>query len=164
MPSLSVVDLSGKSHRVDTTGRITVVVFVSTICPISNDYNDRLIALYREFEPRGVQWLFLNSNSNETATDILRHTEAAGFPFSIYQDPGNHVADRLGATVTPQAFLLDRQGIVRYRGQIDDARNPARVSVHALKQALEDLLAGRMVARQETRAFGCTIKRVKKSS
>ncbi|MBL8233497.1 MAG: redoxin domain-containing protein [Bryobacterales bacterium] len=162
--SLTAQDLAGKTHQITTQGRVTVVVFLSSVCPISNDYNDRLSALYREYVPKGVQFLFVNSNSNESARDILQHAKAAEYPFAVHQDPGNHVADVLGATVTPEVFILDREGMVRYKGQIDDARNPARVQVHGVKAAVEDLLAGREVARKETKAFGCTIKRVKKAS
>jgi thiol-disulfide isomerase/thioredoxin len=160
----TVRSLEGKQVRLETAGRLTVVVFLSSVCPISNDYNDRMIALYREYEPKGIQFLFVNANSNETAAEIAQHVKAAEYPFPVYQDPDNHVADRLGATVTPEVFVLDREGRLRYKGQIDDARNPARVQVRGVKSAIEDLLAGREVAREETKAFGCTIKRVKKTS
>lgn len=164
VPVLTAQDLSGKTVQLTTAGRITVVVFLSSVCPISNDYNDRLIALHRHYLPKGIQFLFVNSNSNETPRDISQHARSAEYPFPILQDPGNHIADLLGATVTPEVFILDPQGMIRYKGQIDDARNPARVQVHAVKAAVEDLLAGREVARKETKAFGCTIKRVKKAS
>jgi thiol-disulfide isomerase/thioredoxin len=161
---LTVRSLDGKDVRVETAGRLTVVVFLSSVCPISNDYNDRMIALYREYEPKGIQFLFVNANSNETAQEIAQHIKTAEYPFPVYQDPDNRVADKLGAAVTPEVFILDREGRLRYKGQIDDARNPARVQVHGVRSAIEDLLAGREVARQETKAFGCTIKRVKKAS
>lgn len=161
---LTVRDLEGRTVQVGTAGRLTVVFFVSSVCPISNDYNDRMSALYRDYESKGVQFVFVNSNTNESTREIAQHSKAAEFPFPVYQDPGNRLADKLGATVTPEVFILDRDGMLRYKGQIDDARNPARVQVHGVKAAVEDLISGREVSRKETKAFGCTIKRAKKAS
>jgi hypothetical protein len=82
----------------------------------------------------------------------------------VYKDPGNLLADQLGATVTPEVYVFDNAGVLRYHGQVDDSRNPARVKAHTLRAALDELLAGKSVTRAETKAFGCTIKRVKKVS
>lgn len=162
--SLAVQDLDGKNVSFATPGKITVVTFVSAVCPISNEYNDRMSSLFRELSGKGVQLLFVNSNSNETIREIAEHRKAAEFPFAVYRDPGNHLADRLGANVTPESFIFDETGVLRYRGQIDDARNPARVQVHSVRKAIEELIAGKPVSRQETKAFGCTIKRTRKAS
>jgi hypothetical protein len=70
------------------------------------------------------------------------------------------VADRFGATLTPEAVVIDAGGASRYQGAIDDARNPARVKVAALQIAIKDLLAGRPVSVKSKRAFGCAIKKV----
>ena len=78
----------------------------------------------------------------------------------ILKDWRNTVADRYGATLTPEAVVLDSGGASRYQGAIDDARNPARVKVRAVQTAVEDLLAGRAVSVKPIRAFGCAIKKV----
>lgn len=162
--SFTVHDTEGKPAQVRLAGQPAVVIFLSTICPISNEYNARLSTLYQQYSAKGVRFAFLNANSNETAADVRTHAKAAEFPFPVYRDAGNVVADRLEAEVTPEAYLFDRDGVLRYRGAFDDARNPARVKVQGLRDALEEVLAGKPVTRARTKAFGCTIKRLKKSS
>jgi hypothetical protein len=157
-------DLNGARTVLTLTGKTTAIVFLSAECPISNEYNDRMIALHHDYAARGVQWIFVNANQNESVALVKDHVRAAGFPFSVYKDRANRLANRLGASVTPEAFVIDSGGKLRYRGHIDDSRNPARVQLHGLREALEATLKGEPVARQETKAFGCTIKRVRKTS
>lgn len=138
----------------------TVLLFLSTQCPISEAYRERVFALTRHFAERPVRMLLINANDNEAAAEAARY--AAGLPFSvpILKDWHNTVADRYGATLTPEAVVLDSGGASRYQGAIDDARNPARVKVRAVQTAVEDLLAGRAVSVKPIRAFGCAIKKV----
>jgi thiol-disulfide isomerase/thioredoxin len=141
------------------TGEVTVVTFISTTCPVSNSYNDRMKDLYRYYAGKGVKFVFLNSNQNESAAAIQDHARQAGFEFPVHKDAGNVLADRFGAQYTPESFLLDRTGNIRYHGRIDDAQNPARVRQNSLRLALDAVLSGGEVAVGETKAFGCTIKR-----
>lgn len=164
LEQLTLLDAAGAQHRVALPGRISVVMFVSAQCPVSNAYNDRMIQLFRDYSPRGVQFIFVNANFNETVAEIESHRRASGFPFPVYRDPDSVAADRLGATVTPEAFLFDSEGKLLYRGHIDDSRNPARIKTSSLRLALDQALAGRPVLKPETKAFGCTIKRKKQSS
>ena len=75
----------------------------------------------------------------------------------------NTTADRFGAQVTPETFVLDQAGTILYHGYIDDSRNPANIKVQGLRVALDAALTGRSPERAETKAFGCTIKRNKAS-
>jgi thiol-disulfide isomerase/thioredoxin len=143
---------------------ITVVVFTSTVCPVSNSYNLRMKELYRDYEPKGVKFQFLNANQNESQAEVEDHARNVGFPFLVSKDANNVMADRLGAEYTPESFVIDREGVVRYHGRIDDAQNPARVRHNSLRLAIDAVLAGRDVPAPETKAFGCTIKRVRKAS
>ena len=145
-------------------GDLTVVMFVSVQCPISNDYNERMSALYNDYTAKGVKFVFVNANVNETPTQILDHAKQVGFPFPVYRDVSNAVADRFGAQVTPESYVMDKTGTLLYHGAIDDARNPVRVTSKGLRLALDAVLAGKPVAITETRAFGCTIKRVRKTT
>jgi protein-disulfide isomerase len=162
--AVTVQDADGKAVRFELQGAVTAVIFTSTKCPISNDYNDRMSAVFRDYGAKGVRFVYVNANSNEPASEVAEHTRAAEFPFAVYKDPGNLLADQLGATVTPEVYVFDNAGVLRYHGQVDDSRNPARVKAHTLRAALDELLAGKSVTRAETKAFGCTIKRVKKVS
>lgn len=161
---VTLMDSMGSRLPVALDGQVTAVVFISSLCPISNEYVDRMIALWRQFAPRGVRFLFVNSNVNESAREVREHAAAAAFPFPVYQDIRNGLANRLRASITPEAFLLDASGAVRYQGAFDDARNPARVKVEFLKEGIEALLSGKPVPRTAAKATGCTIKRERKAS
>ena len=87
------------------------------------------------------------------------------FAFPVYKDPNNSLADRFNAQVTPETFVIDRTGVLRYHGSIDDSpANEARVTARPLRDALDSVLAGKDVARKEVKAMGCTIKRARRSS
>ena len=80
--------------------------------------------------------------------------------FTIFKDPANKIADRLGATVTPEVYLLDANNKLIYRGRIDNAKDAAQVNSSEVRDAIEATLAGKPVAKTTATAFGCTIKRV----
>ncbi|MCX6596843.1 MAG: redoxin domain-containing protein [Acidobacteria bacterium] len=145
-------------------GKVTVVAFISVQCPISNDYNERMEALYRDYSSKGVKFIFVNANASEPAAEVATHAKSAGFSFPVYKDQGNAAADKFGAQVTPETFVMNEAGVVLYHGAIDNARNPARVTAKGLHDALEAVLNGKAVPQAETKAFGCTIKRVRRSS
>jgi thiol-disulfide isomerase/thioredoxin len=161
----AVADLDGKSLGFAALrGPVTVVTFVSTTCPVSNAYNDRMSAVYRNYAAKGVKFVFVNANRNESAANVREHAQSVGFPFSVYKDPENRLADRFDAQVTPESFVIDSDNVIRYHGQIDDSRNESRVHTQALRMALDAVLAGQAPPVAETKAFGCTIKRQRNST
>ncbi len=143
-------------------GNVTVVTFIATKCPISNAYNERMKSVYQDYSAKGVRFIFINSNSSEPAAEVAEHAQTHGFTFAVYKDPDNAVADRFGAQVTPESFVIDSNGVIRYHGYIDDSRNADRIQKQGLRLALDAVLAGKQVETAETKAFGCTIKRGKK--
>lgn len=145
-------------------GDTTVVIFVSTRCPVSNGYNDRMRALYDDYSAKGVKFVFINANVNEPLDEVAQHAKQHSFTFPVYKDSENKVSDRFGATVTPETFVIDRSGTIRYHGYIDDSLNPAGIHKQGLRMALDAVLAGNDVPVTETRAFGCTIKRGRRAS
>ena len=153
--------LSAAPEQFATAGHVTTVIFIATQCPVSNAYNERMKALYNDYAPKGVQFVFLNANSTEPAADVERHRDAHAFPFPVYKDVNNVFADKVGAAVTPHAFVFDAQGTLVYRGSIDNAQNIERVTAHPLRDALDATLGGRPVPVAESKAFGCSIKRAK---
>lgn len=158
-------DLDSKQVRFsDVKAHVTVVTFISTQCPVSNAYTDRMNAVYNDYSGKGVKFLFVNANNNEPPAEVRSHAKEVGFVFPVYKDKSNVVADRFGASVTPESYVIDDSGMVRYRGAIDDSRNPARVRTQGLRMALDAVLSGKPVAVQETKAFGCTIKRVRRTT
>ena len=74
----------------------------------------------------------------------------------------NKIADLYSAQVTPEVFVLDAKGLILYHGRIDDSKNAEKVEKKDLAAALDALLAGKKIENAETKAFGCTVKRVEK--
>lgn len=138
----------------------TVVMFISTRCPFSNGYNERMEQLEKDYGSRGIRFLGVNSNVNEPNAEVLSHARSHGFTFAVLKDDGSRVADLYGALHTPEIFVVDQSGTLRYHGRIDENAQEARgVRSPDLRNALDALLAGRPVPVSETKAFGCSIKR-----
>jgi peroxiredoxin len=160
----SVQDLNGKTVPFSALkGDITVVTFISTQCPVSNSYNDRMNAIFQEYSAKGVTFIFVNANRTESPSEVQEHAKSVGFAFPVYKDMNNQLADKFGAQVTPESYVIDSAGVIRYHGSVDDSQNPARVEKHTLRMALAAVLSGAPVSIQLTKAFGCTIKRVRKA-
>lgn len=156
--------LDGNPRHFDLAARkATVVVFVSTVCPVSGDYLPRLERLWSEFRDNyGVTLLVVFPNKTESLVAVRKHVVEMRFPFPAYRDEGNVLADRLGALVTPTAVVCDRTGAVAYIGAIDDAVNPARVKRDYLRDAIRAVLSGRQPEAGIQTPYGCTIKRIRK--
>ena len=154
-------DATGREHALSgLRGKAgTVLIFVSTRCPVSNMYNERMQKLAEDYRAKGVAVVGINSNVKELAADIKSHAAEKNLTFTILKDSGAKIADRLGATKTPEAFFLDAQNRLVYHGALDNAQNPVMVNTHHLRNAVEAVLAGKAVERPEVKAFGCTIKR-----
>ncbi len=164
-PSLRLSDINHQPVEIQASKSMaTVVIFVSTFCPVSNAYHDRYKQLVSKFAAKSVQFVFINSNDNETLDDVKEHIRAAELSFPVYKDWKNSVADKLGASMTPEAFVLDRKGEVLYHGAVDDSKNEARVKISALHDAIANVLNRKSVAKKELKAFGCTIHRYRKIS
>lgn len=143
--------------------RGTVLIFVSTQCPVSNAYNERMERLAQEYAARGVRVVGINSNREETPEAISAHARTNNLTFPILKDMGNRIADQFGAQFTPEVFFLDASNRVVYHGRIDNNRNAAQANTADLRNAIDAVLANRPIAVTEARAFGCTIKRVGQS-
>ena len=154
-------DASGREHSLSLLkgAKGTVVIFVATKCPVSNAYNERMQTLAQEYRAKGIHVIGINSNSTEPAAEIKAHAAEKGLTFPILKDEGNRVADRLGASVTPEAFVLDAGNRLVYRGRIDNSRDAAGVTASELRDATDAVLSGKPVAKTDVRAFGCVIKR-----
>jgi peroxiredoxin len=144
-----------------------VVVFLGTECPINNDFLPVLVRLHKEYTGRGVQFLGINSNRQDTPARVADHARRNVLPFPVLKDAGNKVADQFGAQRTPEVFLLGGAGKILYRGRIDDQfgigyRRPGKPSRRDLACALDEVLAGKAVSVSSTPVAGCRIARVTK--
>jgi peroxiredoxin len=112
------------------------------------------------YAKKGVLFVGINSNKTESVEEAVAHAKQHGHTFPILKDPGNKVADLYDAKRTPEIFVVGKDGKLLYHGRIDDNSDDAsKVTSPDLKNALDALLAGQPVAKAETKAFGCTIKR-----
>jgi peroxiredoxin len=162
VPDFSLKDLSGKEHSLyaNLNQKGAVVMFISTQCPVSNAYNERMVELYKMYSGKGVAFLAVNSNTGESIEEIEKHSHKHEFEFPVLKDWRNVVADKFGALVTPETYLIDSTGVLRYHGRIDDSRRAAQVKERDLQNALDAYLQGKPIAKKEAQAMGCTIKRV----
>jgi hypothetical protein len=129
--------------------RAYVLAFVSARCPGSTAYDSRLAEFAREYGPRGVALVGVDSGSGET-------TSGLGFP--VLHDPGDAKAHELGIQFVPEVLVFDPHWTLRYRGRIDDDAAGSAVPSGDLKAAVDAVLAGREVRLKQTKAFGCAIE------
>jgi len=140
-----------------------VVVFTCNHCPFAKAYEPILIDLATRYAEHNVRFVLINSNDPKVAPEdsyekMLERANEKKYPFPYLYDANQAIATAYGATVTPHIFLLDDKLVLRYRGRVNDHRDPAQVKSHDLVAAIDALLAGKEVAVPTTKAFGCTIK------
>ncbi len=142
---------------------VLVVMFTCNHCPYVVAYEDRMVAIQRDYAPKGVQLVAINSNDDKAYPEdgypqMVKRAEEKGFNFPYIRDPDQKAAEAYGAVCTPHVFAFDKDRKLRYKGRIDDSRDPSQVKSHDLSNALDDMLAGSTVREPETRPFGCSIK------
>lgn len=141
-----------------------VVMWMCNHCPYVVGCADRIVALAEESMGGGLAWVAICSNDETTHPEDgpLKMAEYAvkwRLPFPYLRDASQSVARAYGAERTPEIFLLDSRGVCVYEGAFDDSpRDAGAVKDRPLRDAIEDLLAGRPVRRAQTSAIGCTIK------
>jgi peroxiredoxin len=155
---------TGRLHRLSQhRGRVLVIVFVGTSCPVGELYIGRLAELATTYQSRNVDFLAINSNASESIAEVAQHARESGVNFPVLKDPENRVADELLAERTCESLVIDGQGQLRYRGAIDDQYGQRtrqdRPAHYYLTDAIESVLAGRRVLVQETHVVGCPIER-----
>jgi thiol-disulfide isomerase/thioredoxin len=162
---LTLHDLLGRPHSLAewSDSKFVVVAFLGTECPLSKLYGPRLDELAAEFIPRGVAFLGVNPNAQDSLSDVAAFVRRHKISFPIFKDIDGAVAERMGAVRTPEAFVLDAERVVRYWGRIDDqyrvgVRRPAPTR-RDLADALNDLLDAKEPVRPAVRSVGCRIGR-----
>jgi peroxiredoxin len=157
----TVVDSAGWKKS-----KAVVVVFLGAQCPLSNDFLPELGRLHGEYAPKGVRFVGVNSNRQDTPAHVAAHARKNAVPFPVVKDPANKAADGFGARRTPEAFLIDPAGKVVYRGRIDDQfgvgyRRAGKPTRRDLAEAIDEVLAGKPVSRPRTEPAGCFIARLR---
>jgi len=153
--------------------KAVVVVFTCNHCPVAKAYEDRLIAIQKDYQDKGVRLIAISSNSpKRQPQDSLEKMKdrAAGkdlggwreakepFNFPYLFDATQKVAKAYGATCTPHVFILDADRKIAYTGAIDDNMKPKEVETSYVRDALDAILAGEKPPKAVTKQFGCSIK------
>jgi peroxiredoxin len=172
LAGFSLPDTHGNARTLDEwrDSKVVVLAFIGTDCPLAKIYAPRLEALNQEFAPRGVAFVGIDSNLQDSIGDIATYARIHGVTFPVLKDLNNELADRLGAQRTPEVFVLDQERVVRYWGRIDDQYGFQTGAGYArprlvrsdLAEAVKELLADKPVSVPVVPADGCLIGRVKK--
>ncbi len=160
--NFSLKDYKGKEYTLGDfkNSKAVVIMFIATQCPVSNGYNTRMEQLYENYKDKGITFIGINSNKQESVDEIRSHAKEHNLNFIILKDPDNVVADKFGASVTPEIFVLNRNLDILYHGRIDDSRRESDVKSKDLQNTLDEILSGKKISTTTTKAFGCSIKRV----
>ncbi|MCX8009771.1 MAG: thioredoxin family protein [Ignavibacteria bacterium] len=143
--------------------KLIAIIFSCNHCPYVKAYEDRIIEIQKTYQ-NDLQVVAINSNDEvnypeDSFEQMKIRAKEKGFNFPDLRDADQTIAEKYGATHTPEIFLFDEKRILRFHGKIDDNwQNPKAVKETYLKNAIDDLLAGREVKTPETFTIGCTIK------
>lgn len=158
--------VSGDSIALDhrSSGPLAVLIFTSNFCPYSVKYEDRIKELYQQFSKRDIQFFLVNPNvtPEDSPEEMKKKARALNYPFPYLKDHQQVLTEIMGATRTPEVFLLKpvKNGFeLVYRGAIDDNPQTAYdVENPYLRNAIQSVLAGDTVEPTEVRVTGCVIK------
>ena len=165
-PDFALPGTDDKTHDLASvaTSELLVVAVSCNHCPYVIAYEERMVALAKEYGAKNVAWIAVNANDATRYPDdgmqpMKVRARERSFPFAYVRDDSQAFTRALGARFTPELFVFDKERKLRYHGRIDDNhRDPSRVTSHDVKNALDALLAGNDVLTPETTAFGCSVK------
>ena len=159
--SFSLPDTDGKSHTLDSLRgkKGTVIVWLSAQCPVVAAYKDRINEIAAAYKDKGINFIGINSNATEDLTWVKSNAAEFGYKFPMLIDKGNVLADKWGATVTPEVYFLDNKNVLKYHGAIDNDRSGKNIQEQFLKTAFDSALTGKAIEKTKTAAFGCSIKK-----
>ncbi len=163
--SPKLADLHGKVHepiKADTR-KATVILFTLSDCPIANAYAPEINRLVADYSSKDVGFYLAHVDRDLAAAAARQHAAGYAFRCPVLLDSQHALVKALGATKTPQAFLLGPDGKTLYRGRInnlfaDYGQRRQTVTHHDLRAALDAVLAGKPIAQAVTEVIGCHIQ------
>jgi hypothetical protein len=139
--------------------RLTVYFLAGTTCAATTDYAERLVALVDAYGVKGVDFVFIYPNKNESAADKRKFHKERKLGGAFLNDADGAIVKRLAARRTGEALLCDKEGRVLYRGGVDDnLKDAAKVKARYLAQAIDEALAGKAVSVTTGKVFGEMVK------
>ena len=154
-PALNVSGPQPKTAEFDSskTKRVTAYIFVGVTCPATNAYIDRFKQLEQQYGPKGVDFIYLYPNNNDTTDAKLAFHKQKGLTGRLIDDQGAKLARLFKAQRTSELFVTNAQGIVVYHGAVDDSRDPNGVKQRYLANALDALLQSKPIEVATTQVF-----------
>ena len=166
-PQFELADTRGGRHNFDEWQghKAVVLFFVTTDCPVGNSYVPEMNRIREAYAARGVLFFAVQAETSVAETEVARYAAEYRYTFPLLLDPQQVLVRWTGATITPQAAVLTSEGKLLYLGRIDnrveDFGQQRFQATHAdLREALDDILAGKPVPHPLTKSVGCAIKRV----
>jgi thiol-disulfide isomerase/thioredoxin len=175
-PAFSLKGVDGKTYSLASFNKykILVIIFTCNHCPTAQAYEDRIIQLTKDYNPKGVGIVAVSPNDPKSIRlDELGYTDMSdtyaemklrakqkkfNFPY-LYDGDKQAMAKAYGPATTPHVFIFDRARILRFQGRIDDVEKPLETpTTHDTRNAIEELLQGREVTVKTTKVFGCSVK------
>jgi len=161
LENFALPDLSGTEQSLDKLEgeNGAVLVWVSAQCPVVKSYNERINQVADELKAKGINLIGINSNATESLDWVKSHATDVGYKFPVLIDKGNVLADKLGASVTPEFFYFDKANVLLYHGALDNDRSGKNVTTNYLRDAFDSALGKQPIKTAKTNAIGCSIKR-----
>lgn len=165
VPDFSMTDFAGKTHTLaDYKGKTVVLSFLSHNCPYSRGTDPALSKVASDYAKKGVVFLGIDSDASNTVESVKKYATEKGLSFPIAKDVDNAYADIMGAARTPETYIIDGEGKLVFHGAYDDRTVPEQEGAkNYVKNALDEVLAGKAVSEPSVSAWGCAIKRVAKA-
>jgi thiol-disulfide isomerase/thioredoxin len=156
-----LVGTDDKTHSLEEfkEAKAVALVFTCNHCPVAKAYEDRLIALQKDYADKDVQVVAINVNNveDDKLPAMKERAEEKGFEFPYLYDPTQKVGRDYGAKVTPHVFLLDAKRNLAFVGPVDDSQDERKVKRKYLREAIDAVLAGKKPETAEVKPFGCGI-------
>lgn len=160
-PAFELVDMAAKKFKLaDFKGEVLVLEWTSAQCPFVLEHYERgtMLKLAEKYKGK-VKWLAIDSSFNTSDALLYNWTMKWKIPYPILMDPSGVTGTAYGATATPHMFVIDKKGVVRYMGAIDDdASNSKKKITNYVEAALDAVLADKPVEVASTAAYGCGVK------
>lgn len=169
-PDFTLTDINGKEHKLSeytAQGKVVVLEWFNPDCPfVKKHYRDdtgTMLKIQQDMKDQPVVWLMVNSGKKGHPTTGVERNKTAvndwGITAPVLLDETGKIGMAYNAKRTPEMYIIDTEGVLRYHGAIDnrsDAAMPGEVNY--VRNALQQVLAGETVATTETTAYGCGVK------
>jgi peroxiredoxin len=164
--NFQLADASGAAQSLQSySGKVVVLIFWAFRCPVSLAYLDRIERLQSQYGEKGIVLLGVASGLNESMAEIKANIANLHITIPVLLDAEGALAEKLGATQAPSAFIIDGSSILRYKGALDNNKKPGENGRLAyVEDALDSILAGRTISATETRSFGCSLRSARLST